>query len=125
MNFIRHLRGNELLKHSSILFSASIIAGFLNYFFQVLVGRMLGPSDYGVYSSLVALLYIMSVPSSTIQTSISKLVSEYNPEYEKIKYLLIHAFRKLTLLALLHRSIYNSPRFYSKDIIWFGIPGDQ
>jgi len=72
MDLRRHFRGNELLKHSSILFAASIIAGFLNYLFQVYVGRMLGPSDYGIYSSLVALLYIMSVPSSTIQTSVAK-----------------------------------------------------
>jgi len=117
MDFIRLLRGNELLKHSSILFSASIIAGFLNYFFQVYVGRMLGPSDYGVYSSLVALLYIMSVPSSTIQTSVAKLVSEYNPEYEKIKYLLTHVFRKLTLLALLASVLFMISSVYLADYL--------
>jgi len=117
MNFHRFLRGNELLKHSTILFTASIIAGFLNYFFQVYVGRMLGPSDYGVYSSLVALLYIMSVPSSTIQTSVAKLVSEYNPEYEKIKYLLIHVFRKLTLLALLASIIFMISSVYLVDYL--------
>jgi len=100
MNFIRLFKGNELLKHSSILFAASVTAGLLNYLFQLYVGRMLGPSDYGIYSSLVALLYIMSVPSSTIQTSVAKLVSDHSSEPEKIKYLLKYVFRKLTLIAL-------------------------
>ncbi len=117
MDLRRLFRGNELLKHSSILFAASIIAGFLNYLFQVYVGRMLGPSDYGIYSSLVALLYIMSVPSSTIQTSVAKMVSEYNSDHEKIKYLLIHVFRKLTLLAILASVLFMISSAYLADYL--------
>jgi len=117
MDFIRVFRGNELLKHSSILFAASIIAGFFNYFFQVYVGRMLGPSDYGIYSSLVALLYILSVPSSTIQTSVAKLVSEYYPEHEKIKYLLTHVIRKLSLLALIASILFMISSVYLADYL--------
>jgi O-antigen/teichoic acid export membrane protein len=117
MDLNKLFRSNELLKHSGILFVAYIISGFLNYLFQVYVGRMLGPSDYGVYSSLVALLYIMSVPSSTIQTSVAKLVSEYNPEYDKIKYLLIHVFRKLSLLALIASVLFMISSVYLADYL--------
>jgi O-antigen/teichoic acid export membrane protein len=93
------LKDNELLKHSSILFIASLIAGFLNYLYQVYVGRVLGPSDYSIFSSLVSLLLIISIPSSTILTSVAKLVSEYNPEHGKIKFLIAQAFKKLTLIG--------------------------
>jgi O-antigen/teichoic acid export membrane protein len=117
MNLIRHFKGNELLKHSSILFSASILAGFLNYLFQLYVGRMLGPSDYGIYSSLVALLYIMSVPSSTIQTSVAKLVSDYSTDHEKIKYLLKYAFRKLTVVAVLVSALFMFLSIYLSDFL--------
>lgn len=117
MNLIRHFRGNELLKHGSILFAASIIAGFLNYLFQVYVGRMLGPSDYGIYSSLVALLYIMSVPSSTIQTSVAKMVSEYNPDHERIKYLLINIFRKLIMVAILAMALFMISSIFLADYL--------
>ncbi|HEY9205837.1 MAG TPA: oligosaccharide flippase family protein [Candidatus Methanoperedens sp.] len=117
MDLIRLLRGNELLKHSSILFTASIIAGFLNYLFQLYVGRMLGPSDYGIYSSLVALLYIMSVPSSTIQTSVAKLVSDYGAEHKKIKYLLNYVLRKLTLIAVLASALFLIVSIYLADFL--------
>ena len=117
MNLIRLFKGNELLKHSSILFLASIIAGFLNYLFQLYVGRMLGPSDYGIYSSLVALLYIMSVPSSTIQTSVAKLVSDYTADHEKIKYLLKYVFRKLTPVAVLISTIFMFLSIYLSDFL--------
>lgn len=117
MNFFRLFKGNDLLKHSSILFLSSIIAGFLNYLFQLYVGRMLGPSDYGIYSSLVALLYLMSVPSSTIQTSVAKLVSDYSADHEKIKYLLKYVFRKLTLLAVLVSTIFMFLSIYLSDFL--------
>lgn len=117
MVFLKLSRGNELLKHSTILFTASVIAGFLNYLFQVYVGRMLGPSDYGIYSSLVALLYIMSVPSSTIQTSVAKLVSDYNPEFDKIKYLLNRVFRKLSILAALASVLFMVSSIYLADFL--------
>jgi len=117
MDFIKRFKGNELLKHSSILFAASIIAGFLNYLFQLYVGRMLGPSDYGIYSSLVALLYIMSVPSSTIQTSVAKLVSDYSSDHGKIKYLLKYVFWKLTVIAVLVSVLFFISSIYIADFL--------
>ena len=117
MDFIKLFKGNDLLKHSSILFAASIITGLLNYLFQLYVGRMLGPSDYGIYSSLVALLYIMSVPSSTIQTSVAKLVSDHSWEPEKIKYLLKYVFRKLTLISLPVSVIFFILSFFIADFL--------
>lgn len=120
MDIIKLFKGNELLKHSSILFTASIIAGFLSYLYQVYVGRILGPAEYSIFGSLASLLYIMSVPSSTIQTSVVKLVSEYNPEYGKIKYLLIHAFKKITLLAGLAAILFMISSIYLVDFLKIG-----
>ena len=117
MDFIKLFKGNDLLKHSSILFAASILTGLLNYLFQLYVGRRLGPSDYGIYSSLVALLYIMSVPSSTIQTSVAKLVSDHSWEPEKIKYLLKFVFRKLTLISLPISVIFFILSFFIADFL--------
>ncbi len=117
MVFKKLFRGNDLLKHSTILFTASIIAGFLNYLFQIYIGRMLGPSDYGIYSSLVAMLYIMSVPSSTIQTSVAKLVSDYNPEFDKIKYLLKCVFRLLAMLAAMTSVLFMVSSIFLADFL--------
>jgi len=78
---------------------------------------MLGPSDYGIYSSLVALLYIMSVPSSTIQTSVAKLVSDYSSDHGKIKYLLKYVFWKLTVIAVLVSVLFFISSIYIADFL--------
>ncbi|VVB91315.1 Polysaccharide biosynthesis protein [uncultured archaeon] len=93
---------NNLLKFSSIIFIATILGGGINYFFQIYVGRALGPEGYGEFSALISLLYITSVPAGTISTTIVLFTSEFraNSEFGKIKYLLIYSIKKLLLFGI-------------------------
>jgi len=59
------------LRQGAIFFAASSLAGALNYVYHVLMGRMLGPDDYGAFSSLVAILVIFSVSTSVVQTVVA------------------------------------------------------
>ncbi len=92
---------NNLLKYSSIIFMATIFGGVLNYLFQLYVGRALGPEGYGEFSALVSLLYITSVPASTISTTIAFFTSEFRAksEFGKIKYLFIYSIKKLLIFG--------------------------
>jgi len=47
--------GDDLLKHASIMFIASIIGGVCNYIYQLYMGRALGPEEYGIFGSLFAM----------------------------------------------------------------------
>ncbi|MCX9011235.1 MAG: oligosaccharide flippase family protein [Candidatus Methanoperedens sp.] len=93
----------SLLRHSSIILTATVIGGLFNYLFQLYMGRALSPEGYGEFSALVSLLYITSVPAGTIVTTIALFASEYKAksEYGKLKFLLIDSIKKLFIFGLL------------------------
>lgn len=59
------------------------------------MGRVLGPSSYGSLGTLLGIIYLMIVPLFTVQTSITKFVSELKTkkEYGKIKYLMTRSLK--------------------------------
>jgi len=68
------------LRQGALLFVASCLAGALNYLYHIILGRMLGPADYGVFSSLVALLLVFSVPASAVQTVVAHYTSSFQAQ---------------------------------------------
>ncbi len=98
---IKKITSSELVKGSIILFVTFSIFNFLNFIFQFLMARMLGPAEYGIFAVIMALFYFMAVPSDSIQTVISKYTSKLKvkDEYGKIKLLLIKSLKKGFLIA--------------------------
>jgi len=78
---------NELFIASMILMILMNLANIINYFFHFIMARMLGPSDYAVLAVLTSIIYIFSVPTSSIQTLISKKTTSLlvKREFGKIK----------------------------------------
>lgn len=72
---IRRLSQEKLLSGSVILFSGSIIASLGGYLYHLLMGRMLGPSDYGILSSLVSWTYLLGIPVGVLSAVVIKYVS--------------------------------------------------
>lgn len=104
---LKKLRSDSLLHDSAILFSASVIVNILNYAFQLYMGRALGPLDYGIFASVMSLLYIVAVPASTIDISIAKFVSSFKgkKEFRRVKHLFSIGLKKVIFLGLLGFSI--------------------
>jgi len=94
-------KSNSLLRDSAIIFAASMISNVLNYAFQLYMGRALGPADYGIFASIVSLLYIVAVPASTISVSITRFVSGFmgKKELGKAKYLFFRGMKKVTIFG--------------------------
>lgn len=94
--------GDKLLRHGSIIFSASIISFFFAYVFHFYMARALGPESYGILGSMLSLLYIFSVPGGVITTTLAQIVSEKKGtgEYGKIKSLLLLSAKKLVYLGV-------------------------
>ncbi len=61
------------------------VFNLLYHFFMV---RNLSPKDYGHLNTLMAFFMLFSVPSSTIQTTVTKFVSKLyvECEYKKIRF---------------------------------------
>jgi len=67
---------NPLFKGSLIVFTGSIIASFGSYLFHLVMGRTLGPLDYGVLESLISLSYFLTIPLGVLNLVIVKYISQ-------------------------------------------------
>lgn len=65
------------LQQGVVLLFATLIGNVLQYLFHFLTGRLLGPTEYGVLASLLALAAILTVPTGIAQTVITQYVAGY------------------------------------------------
>ncbi len=63
---LKALSKNPFLQGGVFLTATNFITGFLNYFFNILAGRALGPAGYGEITALFSYLYIFSVPLAIV-----------------------------------------------------------
>ena len=90
---------NSLEANSTLLFILMMGANVLNYFFQIIVGRMLTVEEYAVVNTLLSIITVFSVPCAAITIVAAKYIAVYRAtgkrEQEKIflrtiaKYILI------------------------------------
>jgi len=60
-----------------MLFVAAMITSVFNYAFQIVMGRMLTPKEYGLMNALLALFVIMVAPVAPLFTVITHKTAEY------------------------------------------------
>ena len=111
-------KDKSLVRDSFILFIATMIINIMGFVFHFFMGRALGPSSYGVLGALMSLLFLLVVPTVTIQTTLTKFVSELNAEkqYGKVKHLLTSMLKTFSIISLIGLIIYI---FLSKPIASF------
>ncbi len=68
---------NNFISATFWVFLGTGFLNFGNYFYHLLMGRMLGVSFYGALESLISLLYILFVPTLALTFVIVKFVSRY------------------------------------------------
>jgi len=66
----------ELWRGTSRLLLALGLLNASNYVFHVVVSRLLGPERYGALAALLALVLVLSVPMSVLQTVVAKRIAE-------------------------------------------------
>lgn len=66
------------LRHNSIMFAGAIVACACNYFYQIFVGRALGPEGYGAFGALFSIYYLFYMFSGTFQAVAARFVSKFN-----------------------------------------------
>lgn len=81
---LRRLRTDDLLRHGGILAVASVVAGGLNYAFQLFVGRALGPEQYGVFGALFGVFYLANVVGLGIQFSTARFTAEFDHDGDRL-----------------------------------------
>lgn len=96
----KYVFNNQLLSGSLVIIIGSLLANFGSFLYHFLMGRMLGPADYGTLSSLIAILYILTIPSLALTTVIVKFTTVYKArgDYERL-YSLLLSFTKKTIVV--------------------------
>ena len=99
---VKQLFLGKLARASSWLVVGGVAGGILGYLFQIIMGRMLSVSEYGIFSALMAMLVVIGAPMTTLSMIISRRVSTYRSEQDngKLGYLFYWINRKLLLIAV-------------------------
>ena len=99
---VKQLFLGKLARASSWLVVGGVAGGILGYLFQIIMGRMLSVSEYGIFSALMAMLVVIAAPMTTLSMIISRRVSTYRSEQDngKLGYLFYWINRKLLLIAV-------------------------
>ncbi len=66
MNIIKKVVGNSFFQGSVFITISNFAGGFLNYLFNIFVGRALGPAGYGEITTLFSYLTILTIPIGVI-----------------------------------------------------------
>ena len=79
ISYIRH-RISNVLRHplfsgSLIMVGGNMVVNVVNYAYHLIMGRVLGPVNYGVLASIFSILYLISVVPSSASVSIVKFIS--------------------------------------------------
>ncbi len=67
----------KLAAASAWLFVGGMLGGLLGYVFQVLMGRMLSPQEFSLFTAAMAIFTVSSAPQGALIMIISRRVSEY------------------------------------------------
>ena len=96
------MRKDDLVKQNTILFAGTMTLNILNYVYHFLVGRLLGPADYGILGAFFSIIYILFAPVNTIQTTLAKFTANFAAKNEtgKVVYIYNRALKLLSYISL-------------------------
>lgn len=79
---MRKLRFEEFERNSLIVFAISMIANVLSYLYQIVMGNMLTPADYGTVNTLLSLSVVVGVPSGMVAALTATYTAKYHARGE-------------------------------------------
>lgn len=104
-NFVK----SEVFRASITLIALTFLGNIFSYLFQFFSARMLGPKDYVLVAVLTSLVAIFGIPSSAIQTVISKNTTNLNVKKggPAIKGLMKSSLKRMFLISFIIFLLYS------------------
>lgn len=68
---------HPLISGSGIIFAGSFLVNIINYVFNLIMGRILSVSDYGLLISLIALVSLLTLFQGSLTTLFAKFAAKY------------------------------------------------
>jgi O-antigen/teichoic acid export membrane protein len=93
---------DEFIKQTGLVFIGMGLFNLFNLLYHFFMIRILPPTDYGNLNTLIALFVVISVPSGTVQTTVTRFFSSFKvqDQYRQAKALLRHLFLLVSIIAL-------------------------
>jgi len=127
-----NLRGvleNQIFRGGTVFFIGGVISNILNYLYRILMGKMLGPEDFGELIAIISLILILVVPSAPLQTVAARFSAVFETQdfERKIKNLFFYLTRIISLLSfgliilavIFANEIQNFLKLSSKNYVYF------
>jgi O-antigen/teichoic acid export membrane protein len=73
---IARIRNSDLVRHGAIAFAGVVIASAANYLFYILISRRAGVETYGVVTSLISAILVLSAPATVVQLIAARLAAD-------------------------------------------------
>lgn len=80
--YIINIFKNPLFSGSMIMLFGNMFANAINYVYHILMGRMLGPVNYGILASIYSILYLISIIPASTSVAIVKFISSATNEIQ-------------------------------------------
>lgn len=92
----------QLYKNGFIFFIGGVVANILNYFYRVLMGRMLGVEYFGELTAIISLTLILSVPAGPVQIVMARFTAVFGAGnfLSKIKGIFIYLTKLFFAISL-------------------------
>ena len=94
---------NFTVKNIGIMFIFTSLTNLINFVYHIIMGRLLGPSEYGVVASVLSFLFIAGAIAGTIETTSAKYASTYLAEDNIVR--IKNYFYSITRRILIFTSI--------------------
>lgn len=75
LEVIKKILKHPLFSGSAVMIGGSMVVNVINYVYHLIVGRMLGPINYGILASLFSILYIVGIVPTSTSMAIVKFIS--------------------------------------------------
>lgn len=110
----------KYVKENLIIITATLFVAFCGYIFHFITGKKLGPEDYGLIVSLLAIIYIIDIFLQTLQSLITVKIAEATANnkspsglikfflYKNIKYGFIVSVVFIIAIPLIARFLHTS-----------------
>lgn len=95
------LKTDDMTRHGTMMVAFGILGGLFSYLYQISMGMLLSPEDYGTLFSLISLLIIIGIFSQAIITAMAKFTSKFKAEggLGQVNYLWQFSLKRTFLLG--------------------------
>jgi O-antigen/teichoic acid export membrane protein len=76
--FLSLIKSQAIYSQGTIMFITVTLANIFNLFYHLYMVRVLSPQDYGILNTIIALTMFLSMPTGTLQTTLTKFIAHYH-----------------------------------------------